>query len=305
MKILLTGATGFVGSYVLEGLLADGHILYLAKRSFSKTDRIKNFLKECKTYNIDQIPLEEIYKDNSIECLVHCATYYGRDDKEYIKNVESNLLFPLKLMNCGIKYGVRNFVNTDSFFCNQIKSEMDLSKVFYMSGYTLAKEQFRQWGEMLSTKHGVNFINLKLEHAYGEKDDMNKFVPYVIEQCRNNIPILDLSEGNQERDFVYVRDVANAYRVVVNSLIGQTIKGYVEYGVGTGRVMKLREFVEIIHKALKSDTLLNWGAISTHEGEIITSRADNVSLKRLGWMPDIVENEQIEHVFANWVEGKV
>lgn len=304
MKILLTGATGFVGSYVLEGLLADGHTLYVAKRSFSKVDRIESFLKDCKTYNVDQVPLERIYKENSIECLVHCATYYGRSDKEYIKNAESNLFFPLKVMSYGIEYGVKNFVNTDSFFCNQIKSEQDLGKEFYMSGYTLAKEQFRQWGRVLSTKHGINFTNLKLEHVYGEKDDINKFIPYVIEQCRNNVHTLDLSEGNQERDFVYVKDVANAYRVVVNSLKCQTTKGYVEYGVGTGRVWKLKEFVEIIHKALGSGTILNWGAISVQKGEIISSRADNISLKKLGWMPGIVENAQIEQVFRNWIERK-
>ncbi len=301
----MTGATGFIGSHILEGLLADGHSLYVVKRSFSETDRIEKFLKDCKTYDLDRTPIQEIFEESPIECIIHCATYYGRNDKECIKNVESNLLFPLKLLSCGIEHGIKNFVNTDSFFGNQIKSEQDLHKELYMGGYTLSKRQFRQWGQVMSAKYKLNFINMKLEHVYGERDDSNKFIPYVVEQCRNNIPVLKLSEGKQERDFIYVGDVVNAYRIVIKSLIQQCLQGYMEYNVGTGRVWRLREFVEIIHTAVKSNTLLDWGTIEMKKGEIMSSKADNADLKKIGWIPAIVEDEQIEDIFRNWERGGV
>ena len=301
MEILLTGATGFVGSYVLEALLADGHSLCIVKRSFSKTERIGHLLGECKTYDLDRTAVERIYRENEIGCIVHCATYYGRNDKEYAENIESNLLFPLKLLSCGMEYGARNFVNTDSFFCNQINNTcLYPGKELYMGGYTLSKAQFRQWGQMAAAKDKINFINMKLEHVYGEKDNGSKFIPYVVEQCRSNVPALALGKGVQERDFVHVKDVADAYRIVINTLCAKPSRGYTEHNVGTGHAWTLREFVEIIHKALNSSTHLDWGARETGKGEIMSSKADNMSLRKLGWKPTVMEKAQIEQVFVDW-----
>ena len=163
MNILLTGATGFVGSYMLEALLEAGHTIAVVKRSFSQVDRIKNHLEECKVYDLDKIEIEKIYEENMIECIVHCATYYGRDDRQCIKNIESNLLFPLQMLSLGMEHGVRHFINTDSFFANQIETDQDLDQKLYMCGYTLSKRQFRQWGRMFVSNYGIDFINMKEE----------------------------------------------------------------------------------------------------------------------------------------------
>ncbi len=304
MNILLTGATGFVGSYMLEALLEAGHTIAVVKRSFSQVDRIKNHLEECKVYDLDKIEIEKIYEENMIECIVHCATYYGRDDRQCIKNIESNLLFPLQMLSLGMEHGVRHFINTDSFFANQIETDQDLDQKLYMCGYTLSKRQFRQWGRMFVSNYGIDFINMKLEHVYGERDGESKFIPYIVEQCRNNVPVLELSEGIQERDFIHVSDVVNAYIVVINNIENRRIYGYREYEVGTGCSLKLREFVEIIHRAVTSNTLLKWGATKMKSGEIMKSKADNVELKKIGWMPEIVQEDQIERIFANWGGGK-
>lgn len=300
MNILLTGATGFVGSYMLSGLLEAGHAVTVLKRSFSKVDRIERHLKKCNIYDLDKIGIKKIFEENTIECIVHCSTYYGRDDRQCIKNIESNLLFPLQLLSLGIEHGVKHFINTDSFFTDQIKLDQDLDKELYMCGYTLSKKQFHQWGRMFAANYGIDFINMKLEHVYGEKDGADKFIPYVVERCKNNIPVLELSEGIQERDFIHISDVVNAYIVVISNLEKGSIHGYREYDVGTGRSLKLREFVEIIHEAVKSDTLLKWGAIEMKSGEIIRSQADNAELKKMGWTPEIVEKKQIERVFSDW-----
>lgn len=305
MEILLTGATGFVGSYVLEALLADGHSLCIVKRSFSKTERIGHLLGKCKTYDLDRTATVEIFRENKIGCIVHCATHYGRNDKEYAENIESNLLFPVRLLSQGMEYGVCSFINTDSFFCNQINGiSLYPGRELYMGGYTLSKAQFRQWGQMSAAGGGINFVNMKLEHVYGERDSGSKFIPYVVEQCRNNVPVLALSKGTQKRDFVHVRDVADAYRIVINTLCAKPSQGYTEHNVGTGHAWTLQEFVGLIHKALDSSTRLDWGARETGKGEIMSSKADNMSLRKLGWKPTVIERAQIEQVFMDWGGGK-
>lgn len=297
MRILLTGATGFVGSHLLEGLLKDEHSVCVAKRSWSDIRRISSFIDCCSVYNLDETAISQIFDEQQIDCVIHCATYYGRNDRDCMKNVEANLLFPLELLSIGREKGMKYFINTDSFFGKQIEAECDLDKDLYMYGYTLSKTQFRQWGHMFAVKYGVSFINMKLEHVYGKGDDESKFIPYILKKMRKNVPLIDLSAGMQKRDFVHISDVVNAYRTVIAHLADGNVKVYGEYGVGTGRMWSLREFVEIIHDAVESTSTLNWGAIPMKKGEIMQSRADNLTLRELGWKPQIVEKTEIEHMF--------
>ena len=114
MRILLTGATGFVGSHLLRGLLKDGHEICIGKRSSSDLWRIRDILKDCRAYDLDKTDINRICSDWPAECIVHCATHYVRDNREYYKNINSNLLFPLELLSTGKDYGVRYFINTFS-----------------------------------------------------------------------------------------------------------------------------------------------------------------------------------------------
>ncbi len=300
MEILLTGATGFVGSYVLDGLLRDGHSVCIVKRRASKTDRIEKNIGKCRVYDWEELTNEKIYKEAAVECIIHCATHYGRSGHEYLKNIESNLLFPMEVLYSGAENGVKYFINTDTFFGKRIQSEEDWDEKQYLGGYVLSKNQFRQWGRMMAAEYGMGFINMRLEHVYGEKDDDSKFIPYIVSQCKSHVPAVELSGGNQERDFIHISDVVNAYKTVIHKLEEEELRGYMEYGVGTGRSWRLQEFVEIIHEAVKSRTQLKWGAVKMKNGEIMHSQADNIGLRKLGWNPCIVDKQSIERVFSDW-----
>ena len=293
MKILLTGATGFVGSHVLEALLKDKHSVCLLKRSFSDIRRVQELIGQCIVYNLDKIALEEIYEENQIDCIVHCATHYGRSNKEYDKNIDANLSFPLKLLCLGAEKGVKYFINTDTFSSKQFICEESLDGDIYMSGYTLSKVHFRQWGRMIAAQYGIKFINMRLEHVYGDGDSEGKFVPYVLKVCSSNEESLALSKGSQLRDFIHISDVVNAYRAVIENLEKEDGVTYKTYEVGTGKMRSLRDFVELLHDIVHSTTILKWGERPMGKGELMQSKADNTELLKIGWHPLIVENEDI------------
>ncbi len=298
MRILLTGATGFVGSHLLRGLLKDGHEICIGKRSGSDLWRIRDILKDCRAYDLDKTDINRICSDWPAECIVHCATHYVRDNREYYKNINSNLLFPLELLSTGKDYGVRYFINTSSFFEKQLAEERNSDQGIYSYSYVLSKSQFSQWGRMFAAEYGMYFVNMRLEHVYGEMDRNDKFIPYLVNECRKNRSSLALSEGTQQRDFIYVSDVINAYRAVIADLENHKRNGYVTYEVGTGKMRSLREFVEIIHRAVHSTTNLLWGTVPMGKGELMQSCADNLELRKLGWKPEVVSESDIEHVFG-------
>lgn len=301
MNILITGATGFVGSHILQMLLKDGHAVCATIRSTSRTSHIEALLNQCVVCNLDKISIDQIYRQNDIDCTIHCATYYGRSDTEYLKNVDSNILFPLELLTIGIDNGVKYFVNTDSFFTKQLRENNTCSKMIYMYGYTLSKAQFVQWGRMLAQSKDIIFINMLLEHVWGDGDKSDKFIPFITERCQKSLEAVELSSGMQRRDFVHISDVMEAYRIVLQNMNQLNAGTFVEYGVGCGEARTLREFTEILYDAVRGTAILKWGAIPMKQGEIMDSCADNTELRKIGWEPKIVSDESIRKIFLGGV----
>lgn len=64
MRILLTGANGFIGSKILETLVSLNYDIVIIKRSFSDIYRIKNLLTKVKSYDVDKTNLEWVFKEN-------------------------------------------------------------------------------------------------------------------------------------------------------------------------------------------------------------------------------------------------
>ena len=145
---------------------------------------------------------------------------------------------------------------------------------------------------MFAESEKIDFVNMKIEHIYGEGDDDSKFTSFVIHSCLNNVEKIDLTDGEQSRDFVYIDDVVFAYLTVL--LSEQKLKGYYEYEVGSGKAVKVKDFVNVAKRVAKSMTRLNFGAIPYRENEILFSQANISKLKELGWNPEYDVERGIE-----------
>ena len=87
---------------------------------------------------------------------------------------------------------------------------------------------------------------LRLYQAYGPKQDVNRFLPIVIEACRKN-KNFDCSDGKQLRDFIHVEDVVNA---ILKSLKSLKAKGEI-INIGTGKPQKIKDVINFLVKRLK------------------------------------------------------
>jgi CDP-paratose synthetase len=273
MKILVTGATGFLGSYLTKALLKEGHELVILKRSFSNTWRIAEILDECSVYNIDQCSLEQPFLDfGEINIIIHTATNYERNGKEVLELFESNVNFPLKLLDIASRHNTQCFINTDTISSRELNF------------YALAKKQFLEWGMRLAALKKIRFLNINLEHMYGPGDSDSKFTTFAIKSCAQNVPELLLTAGEQIRDFIYIEDVVSAYLVLLKQSI-QDNSFYKEYDIGSGEPISIRSFVEFVHQITQSTTILKFGAIPYRANEIMVSKANMEELKKMSWSP--------------------
>jgi nucleoside-diphosphate-sugar epimerase len=288
--ILLTGATGFLGSKLLIDLLDKNYEIVALKRSSSNTVRISKVIKNKKLHllNIDLIDTREIFNMYSIDTIIHTATDYGRNETPVYKIVEANLLFPLRLAEQGISRGIKTFINTDTFFN---KGKISYSNLL---NYSLSKKNLLFCLEKLSDKMKV--INVVLEHMYGPYDSDTKFVENMIQKIAvERVPKISLTKGHQKRDFIYVNDVVSAYLVLVE--YGR-IKNFLfeTFELGTGQCTMIKDFCEKIKFLSNSSTILAFGDVPYRADEIMESRANISKLQRLGWSPIFSLSEGLERI---------
>ncbi|MBA7555734.1 CDP-abequose synthase [subsurface metagenome] len=272
-KILITGATGFLGSHLLPTLVEKGYNIIILKRSFSNIWQIQNVLSQIKSYDIDKVSIKEIFDENKIEGIIHIATDYGRKNNNDITQMfKANIELPTQLLDLGCKHRIVFFINTHTFLNSK-----------YML-YSAMKNSFIEIAKYFSDNFKVKFINMKLEHVYGEKDEYSKFIPFIIKNILEKKTI-EVTKGEQKRDFIYVQDVVNAYLKVLDNLRNLD-EGFIEFAIGTGISTAIRDFVNKIEEQINKKANIKWGEIAYRKNEIFDSRAHIEKVKHyLGWSP--------------------
>jgi CDP-paratose synthetase len=266
--VLLTGATGYFGSHILEMLLKSNYSVIILKRSFSDTKRISTFINGAKSYDIDKIPIENVFDENKIDIIVHTATNYGRNNETLSEIIKTNLLFPLEILECAAKKGTTLFINTSTSLPDDLNY------------YEMTKKQFSSYAKKMAEEKGINFLNVKMEHMYGPGEDSSRFMPSLIRKILNNEKV-DMTKGEQARDFIYIEDAIEAYSAIIQN--AGIFLGFKEIEVGSGMPIKIRDLASTIKSMTGSKSILNLGAIPYRKNEPMYTCANISLLKRMGW----------------------
>lgn len=273
--ILLTGATGFLGSHLLKTLTNKGYDIVITKRSISDVWRLDDCEKKIKSYDIDKKPLRLIFEENHIEGIIHTACVYGRKNENISAILDTNLIFGTKLLDLALEFGTKVFLNTDTLLPKKLNM------------YALSKKQFAEWLQFHSEK--IQVLNFRIEHMFGEKDGNEKFTSWLLSQFMKEAPEINLTSGTQQRDFIYIDDVVSAYVIGLENL--DKLHTFNDIDVGTGDFTEVRYFVELLKRSYEEltskevSTQLNFGKIPYRKNEIMIPELDNTLLKNLGWQP--------------------
>ncbi len=285
--ILITGATGFVGSCLTHRLVNGGCDLHIIKREQSNIWRIKDILNRVMVHNVDLIDgnsLEKLVKNIKPEIIFHTATYGGYPfQKDVNKIIQTNMMGTISLVNACSKTGFDIFVNTGSSSEYGVKSkpmnETDLLEP--NNNYGVAKASATLFCQAKAGSEKLPIVTLRLFSPYGYYEEARRLVPSVIMSClMGKNP--KVSSPKPVRDFVFIEDVLDAYIKVAEA---SDVRGEI-FNIGYGKQHSVAEVVNKIIKLTGKRASPEWGGIPKRTNEPAIWQADISKARNiLKWKP--------------------
>lgn len=279
-KVLVTGASGFIGPHTLQLLTNYGFEVHAVCNS--------NYPKEDKNYNwhqaniLELVEIEKIIGEVKPEYLLHLAweTEHGlfwnsqKNNKWVLASM--NLVEKFK-MNGGkrvVAVGTCAEYKFQSEKCDEVHTPIDP-----ISLYAKCKYEFYKKLKDYCENNDLSYAWGRIFYLYGPGEDPRRLVPFVIESLLQN-QLTKTTHGNQIRDYMYVEDVASAFVKLLDS----DLKGAIN--IASGIPIKLNEIVKFIATKTGNEEMLKIGAIPAKEDEPKFIVADVSRLtNELFWQP--------------------
>jgi len=270
MKILISGGSGFLGGAIINKLGVNNKFIILG-RTNSNYSRLENL--DHVFYNIDECNISKIYKKEKPDLVINTASNYGRANESFTQVVKSNVIYGLELYENAVNHNVKVFLNIDTFLDRNLNI------------YSLSKAQFRDW--LRINKSNTHVINLRVEHIYGPDHDTNKFTGWLLNKMLYEDEIIELTSGEQKRDFIFIDDLIDLIGILLNQYSPN--KPYLEMDVGSGHLVTMREFIEKLASMVERETnknildRLGFGKVPYRINECMHPLLDYSKTKEMGW----------------------
>lgn len=287
MKILVTGATGFIGSHLTRRLIYEGHDVGIIQRSESNIKRIEDVYSQLDvsfTDLSDTVMVEFAVRKFKPDIIFHLAAYYVVEHR--ISDIpilyNTNVLGLINLLDAALNNGVKLFVNASTSFVydGDRHSHMNIKPA---NLYAVTKLQSEQACDYYS-KLGMPCVTFRQFPAYGEMDNVRKFIPFVIKSAIDgSMTELKTSPGHQRWDYIYIEDIVDAYMSLI-PIPKEFSYSHEIFDIGTGDAPELRNIITTILSILDSKMKPIWGAILYRKNEVFYTCADTEYIERkLHW----------------------
>jgi nucleoside-diphosphate-sugar epimerase len=288
MKVLVTGAAGFIGSHVTRRLIADGHDAIAAVRPGSRAVRLDDVRDRCSIVELDVADsgaIGDLLHARTPDVVIHLAWYAepGRYRQATAENIAS-LTASARLLGIASDAGCQRVVLGGTCLEHAPATGRRI--------YEAAKRAVHELAEgfdtsALSTTCGHVF------YLYGPDEDARRVMPTVIRAVIAGEPIATTS-GAQSRDYLHVADVAAAFV----ALAGSKVTGGID--ICSGSLVTLAEVFRIIGDETGRPELIQLGALGEATDDGYAAAGDPGALLSLGWRPQHDLRAGIRETIAWW-----
>lgn len=294
-KILITGATGFIGKNLTNKLLIMNHkIMIISRKEQDYFDNIN--LKWVRADLADINQYSKIIRDFSPEIVIHL---YWEDIPLFsLENSMKNLNNSINFFNLIFSIGsCKKILVSGSCleYAKKFGECIESDNIKPNSHFVWAKDSLRLWLTYQSNLNNCIFGWFRIFYVFGLNQRKKSLIPSLIRifNENKNINIKNIMNSN---DFIYIEDVVDALILFTTKKLNSGI-----YNIGSGNSIKLADVCKDIESILrgtsfKTETFIE--NISNENGrEIVNFWANlNKTSSELGWMPKFSFYEAIEHM---------
>lgn len=266
MKLLISGATGFIGTHLINKLEEEKYEIFVIVRS---NPQKKVFSKKIKTYLFDgEIESLVAYmQQEKFDGIIHLASLFLAQHKpEDVKNLlDSNLFFGTALLEAATKSKIPWFINTGTFwqhYQNKKYSPVNL--------YAASKQAFESLAQYYIETTPINFVTIKLSDTFG-KDDTRPKIFNLLSKIRLSKETLQMSPGKQIIDISYIENVTDGYVRMVTLLSSKeavSLRGK-SFVISAKKRLTLQQLVKVFEKVTTSKLSITWGGRAYRDREIM------------------------------------
>jgi UDP-glucuronate 4-epimerase len=304
MKILITGAAGFIGYHTAKHFLEKKHKVYGYDTFNDYYDVHLKYDRFGQLVNMGLVntgsfagAIESIIEDVQPDVVIHLAAYAGvRYSLEHPdKYIENNIVFTQRLIKACEENKVDRviYASTSSVMAgNPLPWKEDDPTYQALNPYSGSKK-FNE--TQFITSKIPSTVGLRFFTVYGPwgRPDMAlfSFTKDIIE----GKPITVFNNGDMTRDFTYVDDIVHGISLVTS----EVLKGPMNeiYNIGRGEKVQLMRFVEEIEKNVGKKAIIQFAPM--HPADSQETWSDTSKLKKLGYNPKVSIEEGVEN-FVNW-----
>ena len=297
-KILVAGGSGFIGSNLInELILKENEVISISKNSDQNSKKIKNvkYIYHDLTRPLKKNDLKNI-KD--IDYVINCSGYVDhtnfRNGGKSVMNEHFESLYYLS--NLAIDLEVKSFIHIGSSdeYGDNISPIKENIRESPLSPYALGKLTATHYLQQCFRKKLLNTIILRPFLVFGERQNENRFLPYLINNCLKDKKF-NVSKGEQIRDYLYIKDFNNA---LIKSINNNRAYGEV-INIASGLPITIKEVISTVRMIIGKGTPI-FGGIAYREGESMELYADiEKARKILNWQPEYEFKESLKKVI-NW-----
>lgn len=286
MRIFLTGATGFLGSYLVADLIAAGHEVGILLRPGADSWRLAECLSDLTVIEGDFDGLDEIeapLRDYKPEAVAHLGWRgVGNTDRNspvQARNILDTVDLASMCVSCGVKVLVGAGSQAEYGPYPRTIRENDTPNPTTL--YGRAKLAAGGMAGQLCAEHGVRFAWLRIFSTYGPKDAPGWLIPSMIKTLREGRR-MQLTACEQRWSFLHARDAAAAFRLALTRSDAAGL-----FNLGNPEAPPLRDTIMTLRNLVNPGADLGFGDIPYRPDQVMILQPNVDRLEALGWQPKV------------------
>ena len=284
---IVTGGAGFIGSHIVEKLKRLEHMVVVIDNEYSDNDKF-HWRKDTLNVNIDITDYKALKKAfTGADYIFHCAAEarIGPAIENPVNALNINTIGTCNVLQCAREVGAKKvlYSSTSSGYGLNEAPNIETQPDDCLNPYSVSKIAGEKLCKMYTDLYGLNTIIFRYFNVFGERAPRKgQYAPVTgifLRQKAAGEPLTIVGDGEQRRDYIYVKDVANANVMAAISNPDDDAYGQV-YNVGSGKNYSVNEIASFI-----SDDTIN---IPPRIGEARNSLANIDKIqKTFAWKPEV------------------